>query len=242
MRRKLGIAILGIIMALAGTQEAVQQFRGLKSSVTDWTRDSLWSGLIVYAQPVTDSSLPTPQLYYMMPQVAPCPPEPSAPMLADNVTDAVKPETKNSHAVQTANATATEAGAVEETAKTEFVLDKLPPSVVASTFDALPAELPRAFVEVAKNETFKMKLAKDVNALEAAQKDFDVERLEADAARLANDRAKFEALKMRAVVDAEKFNRRVEIKIMRRPERVRVPAPPMVERRALVLLPEISSS
>ena len=56
MRRKLGILILVGVTVLAGTQEAVRQFEGLRSSLTDLTRASLWSGLIVYERVV--ASLP----------------------------------------------------------------------------------------------------------------------------------------------------------------------------------------
>src|ERR687893_247456 len=69
MRRKFGILILVSVTVLAGTQEAVRQFDGLRSSLNDLTRASLWSGLIVYAQPVADGKLPSPQIYYLMPRV-----------------------------------------------------------------------------------------------------------------------------------------------------------------------------
>jgi hypothetical protein len=91
MRRKFGILFLIGITVLAGTQEAARQFDGLKSSLKNFTRASLWSGLIVYAQPVNDGKLPTPQIYYLMPapqQQQPAAPAAQQPLLADNANGA----------------------------------------------------------------------------------------------------------------------------------------------------------
>ncbi|MCA1816175.1 MAG: hypothetical protein LC746_07155 [Acidobacteria bacterium] len=49
MRHKLGIAILAALMALAGTREAYQQLDGLKTSVGEWTRNSILGNLLVSA-------------------------------------------------------------------------------------------------------------------------------------------------------------------------------------------------
>lgn len=246
MRRKLGIVILMMVTAMAGAQEASHQFHGLKSSVTNWTRAGLWSGLIVYAQPVTDGSLPSPQIYYMMPQTAaPCPEE--ATLAGNNANAALKPATKNNHTAQGANAAA--ARAVAESVEPEFVAEKLPLNFVASTFAATRMEKPHVFVEVAKTELLTMtvppgiKLGQDAEALaKLLGKELDVAKFAADAARIAEVHERVETVKMKALGEVEKLNRRIEIKVMRRPERPatpRVVVRPFAERRADAL-PEMS--
>jgi hypothetical protein len=148
MRRKFGILFLIGITVLAGTQEATRQFDGLKSSLKNFTRASLWSGLIVYAQPVSDGKLPTPQIYYLMPtpqqpqqHVAPAAQQP---VLADNgaATTTVKPDARNNHGEEAAVAPSLDAltlAAVREAesaARSELVFNKLPSNLIASHFAA----------------------------------------------------------------------------------------------------------
>jgi hypothetical protein len=169
------------ITVLAGTQEAAQQFDGLKSSLKDFTRASLWSGLIVYAQPVNDGKLPTPQIYYLMP--TPQQPQPNAPaaqqpVLADNngnnssgnrpaTSAAAQPDArmdaKNNHGDEAAAAANPDAPvlmaarAVEDAAKSELALDKLaldklPLNLIGSHFVAPKPDRARVYEEVAKHE------------------------------------------------------------------------------------------
>ena len=181
MRRKFGILFLIGITVLAGTQEAARQFDGLKSSLNNFTRASLWSGLIVYAQPVSDGTLPTPQIYYLMPtpqrQPAITSPAAQQPVLADNNNGhgaAARPEPRNSHGGEAEAAQAARhpdatllaaARELEDATKSELaldklVLDKLPPHVVVPHVVAPHAVAPkpgsssraRVYEEVARNE------------------------------------------------------------------------------------------
>jgi hypothetical protein len=56
MRQKIGVTILAVIMALAGTREAFQQFNELKTSVSDWTRTSILGNLLVSAAGATEEA------------------------------------------------------------------------------------------------------------------------------------------------------------------------------------------
>ncbi|MGI9105442.1 MAG: hypothetical protein ACR2G4_04250 [Pyrinomonadaceae bacterium] len=245
MRRKFGIVLLVGITVLAGTQEAVQQLQCLKSSVGHWTRAGLWSGLIVYAQPVSDGSLPSPQLYYLMPESS-APITPDATLAGNNSSGEIaKPGTKNNHAATATAATHLE---VEEMVKPEFITKELPLDVVASNFVAPQIEQLRVFEEIAKNEPHLSKLPlSDSGALaKVVLKEFKAAQvLGADAARFEAEQERVEALKVKARGEWENVQRRMEIKVLRRteraprPERIRVLIP-FAGKRELAL-PEISS-
>ena len=254
MRRKFGILILVGITVLAGSQEAVRQVRGLKSALAGLTRASLWSGLIVYAQPVTDGKLPAPQIYYLMPQQQPTPAAQAAALAVNNEAATPKPAAKNNHAAEEvaadvdkdiALATARE---VREAAKPGFVFDKLPLNPVASRLvPVVPEpEKMRLYEEVAKNEAFVHKFKSNADAVaKAFVKEFDGAKLEAEAARLEAAQERIGQLKFRATVEAEKSNRRVEVRVMRRharPERVeRIKVLNTPAEKRMITLPEMSS-
>lgn len=269
MRRKFGILILVGITVLAGTQEAMRQFDGLRSTVNDFTRASLWSGLIVYAQPVTDGKVPAPQIYYLMPQPQ-TPSAPQEPLLVENNADTTtpaKPETKNNHvAEEVAAATTTDAlpqsvREVEDAAKSELVLDKLPahvPSHVIATHLAAAAsklDKVRVYEEVARHVPGARKFKHDADVIaKVFVKEFDAAKLEAELARLAAAHEQLETSKLRSFDAEASATRRHEFRVLRRsarperpehrerrehPERIRVVAP-YADRRAIVL-PEISS-
>lgn len=234
IRRKLGILILIGITVLAGTQEAVRQFHGLKSSLTNLTRASLWSGLIVYAQPVTDGKLPSPQIYYLMPQ----PSAPNAPgnaILVDNRPDATTPpksDAKNNHAAEVAsNRDAMVVAAmreVEDAAKSELVLGRSSLNLAAA--NVVPATKPekaRVYEEIAKTEAFarRFKFKEDAEVIaKVFVKEFDAAKLDAELARLALSQEQLENQKLKSVGEAEKLQRRIELRVMRRharPERIK---------------------
>ncbi|HLL15010.1 MAG TPA: hypothetical protein VK388_08100 [Pyrinomonadaceae bacterium] len=236
------------ITVLAGTQEAARQFDGLKSSLKNFTRASLWSGLIVYAQPVSDGKLPTPQIYYLMP--ASQPQQPAAPaaqqaILADNGATTAKPEARNNHGGEAAAANPEAMALVatrelEDVAESELTLHKLPLNLIASNLVA-PKIAPRpdrvrVYEEVAKNETHAARkfkhdadtafrvFVKDLKDL----KDFDGEKLVAETERIADAHAQLEHLKLKAFVEAANMHRRMDVRVVRpapRPEhleRIRV--------------------
>ena len=58
MKRKLGVALLIIATALAGTPEAVKQFRVLNRSLHDWASASLGGSFLVYAETTNERALP----------------------------------------------------------------------------------------------------------------------------------------------------------------------------------------
>ncbi|HEX8457818.1 MAG TPA: hypothetical protein VF656_11015 [Pyrinomonadaceae bacterium] len=248
MRRKLGILFLIGITVLAGTQEAAHQFDGLKSSLKNFTRASLWSGLIVYAQPVNDGKLPTPQIYYLMPTPAQQQqPAPAAaqPVLADhnsNGTNAAKPGASNNHGDETVAATNSEATLMaeakreaEDTEKSELALNNLPLDLVASQFVAAPKpERARVYEEVAKNEVRvgSRKLKYEANVMARTfMREADAAKLAAEAERLASAQVHLEHMKVHALDETESLQRRLEMRVMRRParperlERIRVIVP-----------------
>lgn len=260
MRRKLGILILAGVTVLAGTQEAMRQFDGLRSSLKDLTRASLWSGLIVYAQPVSDGKLPAPQIYYLMPQPQTSPVSPQEPVLAGNNSDAgnaaVKSETKNNHvaeeiaeapvAVNTEEAlppALMPLREIEDAAKSELVLNE-----IASHRAAAPKlDRTRIYEEAARHEAAgarKFKQRADAIA-RVFVKELEAAKLVEEIAQLAATREQLENSKLKSFTDAEHVERRLELRALRRaarperPERIRVVTPPAV-RRAIVL-PEISS-
>lgn len=265
MRRKLGILILAGVTVLAGTQEAMRQFEGLRSSLNDWTRASLWSGLIVYAQPVSEGKLPAPQIYYLMPpppQTSPAAPQ--QPLLADNHNnaDAAKPETKNNHVAEelAAAGAGTEAlppsvevaREIEDAAKSELVLNEVATQVVATRVHVAPkVEKVRVYEEIARHEAGarKFKAQADVVArVFVKEKEFDAAKLEAELAKLAAVQEQLENAKLKSFADADHSGQRHELKVLRRgprperpehPERIRVVAP-HVHRRPIAL-PDISS-
>lgn len=260
MRRKLGILLLAGVTVLAGTQEAMRQFDGLRSSLKDLTRASLWSGLIVYAQPVSDGKLPAPQIYYLTPQPShSSPASPQEALLADNnnnsdaTTTAAKPETKNNHvAEELAAATNTDALPplppsleVEDAAKSELVLNEMAAPVVAARVAVAPRlDKVRVYEEVARHAqgAHKFKPHADVIA-KVFVKEFDAAKLNAEIARLAAAQEQIETSKLKSFGDVENFARRLELRVMRRPaprpERIKIIAP-YADKRAIAL-PEISS-
>lgn len=267
MRRKLGILLLVGVTVLAGTQEAMRQFDGLRSSLKDLTRASLWSGLIVYAQPVSDGKLPAPQIYYLTPQPQTSPASPQEAVLADNRNNtaaantaaaAEKPEAKNNHSADelalASNADmlppAPPAREVEDAAKSELVLDKMASHVVVASrqlaANARKLEKVRVFEEVASNVSGARRFRRDANVIAREfVKEFDAAKLEAEIARLAAAHEQLENSKLKSFGDAEAVVRRFELKAIRRaprperPERIKLIAP-YADRRA-ILLPEISS-
>lgn len=255
MRRKLGIIILAGVTVLAGTQEAMRQFDGLRSSLNDLTRASLWSGLIVYAQPVADGKLPAPQIYYLMPQPQTAPAAPQEPVLADNSFDASaagKAESKNNHvAEEVATATASTDALppmppslsleVEDAAKSELVLDQMPappvvvaPRVIAAHLDAARRKLDkvRVYEEVARNEPGARKFKQpDADVIARVfVKEFDAAKLNAEIARIAAAQEQLETSKLKSFNDAENLTRRLELKAVRRPVPVRPERPERLER------------
>jgi hypothetical protein len=247
MRRKLGILILAGITALTGTQEAMRQFDGLRSSLNELTRASLWSGLIVYAQPVADGKLPAPQIYYLMPQTQTAP-DPRTPLLADNRSNAAnapKPETKNNHvAEELAAVTSTDAlmplslpllREIEDAAKSELVLekselalDKLPARMAAhsaavhaaaSHVAAAPKlDRVRVYEEVARNEASGRRFRQTADVLaKVFVKELDEAKLAAELTRLAAAQEQLETPKLKSFTGAPPSMRRVELKVMRRP-------------------------
>ncbi|MDX6272503.1 MAG: hypothetical protein QOD28_3726 [Acidobacteriota bacterium] len=260
MRRKFGILFLIGITVLAGTQEAAQQFNGLKASLKDFTRASLWSGLIVYAQPVNDGKLPTPQIYYLMPtpqQPQPVAPAAQQPVLADNgnnvgrqaTATTAQPDTKNNHGEEAlaahpdANMLLAAAREVEDGAKSELALDKLPLNkltlnLISSHFVAPKAdkarvheaEKARVYEEVAKNEPHAArKFRQDADVLAKVfvrefdvtkLKEFDAEKIAVEAERLVAmaEQGQFERLRSRTIGEAESLQqRRMEMRVVRRP-------------------------
>jgi hypothetical protein len=237
LRRKLGILFLVGITVLAGTQEAARQFDGLKSSLKNFTRASLWSGLIVYAQPVSDGKLPAPQIYYLMPQ--PQQQQPLAPaaqqvVLADNAGGAAstaKPDARNNHGAEAVAASAAlsnpEAAAreVEDAAKSELALNALPLNLIASHLVApKPAPKPervRVYEEVAKHEAHSARRFREAGAAAGRVfvKEFDAEKLVVEAERLAAEQGQLEHLKFKMRGELADLHRRTEMRIVRRPAR-----------------------
>jgi hypothetical protein len=250
--------LIGITL-LAGTQEAAQQFDGLKSSLNNFTRASLWSGLIVYAQPVSDGKLPTPQIYYLMPspQQPAVAPAAQQPLLADNGAPTAKPDAGNNHGAETAAAnpaaaTLAATREVEDAAKSELALNGLPLNLIASHFAAPKAapkpEPARIYEEVAKHEPFAArKFRTEADALARMfVKELDAAKIVAETERLVAVQAQLERLKSKTLGEAETLHRRMELRVVRRvaprperPERIRVIAPFVVTRG--VALPDMSS-
>jgi len=264
MRRKLGILFLIGITVLAGTQEAARQFDGLKSSLKNFTRASLWSGLIVYAQPVSDGKLPTPQIYYLMPASQPQPAAPAAQqaILADNAATTAKPEARNNHGGEAGAAAAANPEAVtlvatreaEDAAESELMLQRrLPLDLVASHFVAAKVapkpDKVRVYEEVAKNEThaarkFKHDADTAARVFVKELKDFDVEKLVVETERIVAAHERLEHLKLKPFVETENLHGRMDVRIVRRAprhdhERIRVNAPITLTRG--IALPAMSS-
>lgn len=244
MRRKFGILFLIGITVLAGTQEAAHQFSGLKSSLKNFTRASLWSGLIVYAQPVSDGKLPTPQIYYLMPspqQQRPVAPAAQQPVLADSGNSGAttaKPEAVNNHVAEAsaANAEAAELAATREAsdaAKPELVLNKLPLNLIASHFVApkvapkperarfYEADKTRIYEEVAKHDPLAArKFKQHTDALaKMFVKELDAVKLVAETEKLLAEQGPVERLKLKTLAEAESMHRRMELRVVRRPAR-----------------------
>ena len=262
MRRKLGILFLIGITVLAGTQEATRQFDGLKSSLKNFTRASLWSGLIVYAQPVNDGKLPTPQIYYLMPTPQQ---QPAAqqPVLADsNGATAPKPEARNNHGGEAASAAtvasnpdatmlAEAARVAEDAAKSELALNNLPLNLISSHLVAPKAEKMRVYEEVAKHETHAArnethaarKFRREADAIARVfVKEVEPAKLVAEAGRLvALEAPELEHLKLKTLGELENLHRRMELRVARRParperqERIRIVVP-RVETRGMALI------
>ena len=58
MRRKLGVALAVIAIALSGAREAADQFRQLKSLAGGWATTNAWNSLLVYAAGTFDGLAP----------------------------------------------------------------------------------------------------------------------------------------------------------------------------------------
>ena len=232
MRRKLGMLILVGVTVLAGTQEAARQYDGLRSSLNDLTRASLWSGLIVYAQPVADGKLPSPQIYYLMPRDTQQPASPAAQpeaVLADNHNNnAAKPEARNNHTEEAADAgtdvlasAIAAAREVEDAAKSELVL--LPQHAGTVVIVAAPKlEKARVYEEVARNEVAVRRFRQDADAVaKVFVKEFDAARIKAETERFVAAQEQLENLKLKALSDAERLhgqieNSRIELRLLRR--------------------------
>src|SRR4028118_1217652 len=211
MRRKLGILFLTGITVLAGTQEARRQFDGLRSSLNSLTRASLWSGLIVYAQPVADGKLPAPQIYYLMPPTPHAPnAAPQEALLADNRSDApaapARPETKSNHVAEEAAALAATSALmtpplpsllplreIEDAAKSELVLDKMPERAVAAHVAVAPKlDRVRVYEEVARHVSGARRVRHDADVIAREfVKEFDDAKLnrELEAIKLNREHA-----------------------------------------------------
>lgn len=240
MRRKLGIFILVGVTVLAGTKEAVRQYDGLRSSLNDLTRASLWSGLIVYAQPVADGQLPSPQIYYLMPRDQHQPASPAArqeAVLADNSSSnnaAAKPEAKNNHFEEAADANrdvlasaVVASREVEDAAKSELVLDRLAERATAAVVAATAPKLERARVyeEVARHDSAARRFRRDSDVVARAfVKEFDAAKIKAATDRFVAAQEQLETLKLKALSDAERVHGQVEhgqleLRVLRRPAR-----------------------
>ncbi|HEX8129347.1 MAG TPA: hypothetical protein VF527_09620 [Pyrinomonadaceae bacterium] len=248
MRRKLGILFMVGITVLAGTQEAARQFDGLKSSLKNFTRASLWSGLIVYAQPVSDGKLPAPQIYYLMPppqqQQQPAAPAAQQPLLADNTggaTTTAKPEARTNHGGEALAASNPEAVAlvsdreVEDAAKSELGLNKLPLNLIASHF-AAPKVAPRVapkhdrvrvYEEVAKHEAHEARKFREADTVARVfLKEVDGAKIIAETERLVAEQGQLERLKSKTLGEAERLHRRMDLRVVRRPARQERPERP----------------
>jgi hypothetical protein len=278
LRRKVGILFLIGITVLAGTPEAARQFDGLKSSLKNFTRASLWSGLIVYAQPVSDGKLPAPQIYYLMPTPSqPAAPAAQQPLLADNNATATRPESRNNHGGEVVASNSEPvalvaletAREVEDAAKSELALNKLPLNLIATHLvaphaaphfapHAAPHVAPhvapkpdkvRVFDEVARNEAFAArKLKHDADVIvKAFAKELDAEKIVAEAEHIVAVQAQLERLKSKNFTGVENLHRRMELRAVRRatrherPDRIRVLAPLAETRGGSVTLSDISS-
>jgi hypothetical protein len=278
LRRKVGILFLIGITVLAGTPEAARQFDGLKSSLKNFTRASLWSGLIVYAQPVSDGKLPAPQIYYLMPTPSqPTAPAAQQPLLADNSTTTARPESRNNHGGEVAASNSQPvalvalemAREIEDAAKSELALNKLPLNLIASHLvaphaaphfaphvappHAAPHIAPkpdrvRVFEEVARNEAFAArKLKHDADVIvKAFAKELDAAKIVTEAEHVVAVEAQLERLKAKTLAGVENLHRRMELRVVRRaarPERldrIKVLAP-LAETRGGITLSDISS-
>jgi hypothetical protein len=58
MKRKLGVALLVVATALAGTPEAVTQFRDLNAALSRWASNNLGGSFLVYAEGTNERALP----------------------------------------------------------------------------------------------------------------------------------------------------------------------------------------
>src|SRR2546423_12371757 len=76
MKRKLGVALLIIATALAGTPEAVKQFHDLNRQLRAWASTSLGGSFLVYAETTNERALPDRYDYH---EVAPVMPHADAP-------------------------------------------------------------------------------------------------------------------------------------------------------------------
>ncbi|HEY0081702.1 MAG TPA: hypothetical protein VGB61_02835 [Pyrinomonadaceae bacterium] len=273
LRRKVGILFLIGITVLAGTPEAARQFDGLKSTLKNFTRASLWSGLIVYAQPVSDGKLPAPQIYYLMPSPSqPTAPAAQQPLLADNNATTARPEGRNNHGGEVAASNSEPLALValetarelEDAAKSELALNKLPLNLIASHLvapHAAPHFAPhvaphvaprpdkvRVFEEVARNEAFAArKLKHDADVIvKAFTKELDAAKIITETEHIVAVQAQLERLKSKNFAGVENLHRRMELRVVRRaarPERldrIKVLAP-LAETRGGITLSDISS-
>src|SRR5438045_2368970 len=78
MKRKLGVALLIVATALAGTPEAVKQFHDLNRSLRAWASTSLGGSFLVYAEGTNERALPDRYDYHEVAPVMPRATEPDA--------------------------------------------------------------------------------------------------------------------------------------------------------------------
>ena len=72
MRRKLGVALAVVALALSGAREATEQFRQLKSLAGGWATTNAWNSLLVYAAGTFDGLAPRRQTALVASNSAPC--------------------------------------------------------------------------------------------------------------------------------------------------------------------------
>ena len=84
MKRKLGVALLIMATALAGTPEALKQFQDLNQSLQNWAHTGLGSSFLVYAEGTAERALPDRYDYHQLAPVArhAVPPAPSYGLMA----------------------------------------------------------------------------------------------------------------------------------------------------------------
>src|ERR687886_121562 len=78
MKRKLGVALLIIATALAGTPEAVKEFHDLNRQLRSWASTNLGGSFLVYAETTSEHARPDRYDYHEVAPVMPRATEPDA--------------------------------------------------------------------------------------------------------------------------------------------------------------------